>query len=347
MQSRPLLTSLTRTAHLEAVDYRIVPSERSGWERGDFVAGIVTGSQTKKYRVELTTGRMMDILEGDLLIGALGAREATLEATGSWEEVGDDGIMQLLTGAGLLGKCRSRSAVLPPLIDVRYEGHVIVDQLKASLQRFRVPAESLVYDVPTILLIGSSMSAGKTTAARRIIRMLKGHGYIVAGCKLTGAGRYRDILSMKDAGADLLLDFVDGGLASTIGPETVVRPALRNVLSRVAAYSPDVAVIEAGASPLEPYNGRLAIEMMNDSIRFTVLCASDPYSVLGVTTAYKRRPDIVTGIAASTDAATGLVQRLSGIPAFNILDKHGATVFERAMMERMEPYLQRTTPLEV
>ena len=165
--------------------------------------------------------------------------------------------------------------------------------------------------------------------------------------ELTGAGRYRDILSMKDAGADLLLDFVDGGLASTIGPETVVRPALRNVLSRVAIWSPDVAVIEAGASPLEPYNGRLAIEMLHDSVKFTVLCASDPYSVLGVTTAYNRSPDIVTGIAASTDAATALVRRLSGIPAFNILDKHGATVFERVMMERMEPHLRQSSPLAV
>lgn len=345
MQSRPLLTSLTRTSHLESVDYSLVATDRGDWTRGDFVVGLVTGSPTKRYRVELTTGRMMEILEGDLLIGALGAREATLEATGSWEDVGRDGMMHLLTGAGLLGKCRSRSAVLPPLIDIRYSGHVFVDEAKATLERFRVPVETIAYDIPTVLLIGSSMSAGKTTAARRIIRMLKSHGYSVAGCKLTGAGRYRDILSMKDAGADLFLDFVDGGLASTIGPENVVRPALDNVLSRVAHYSPDVAVVEAGASPLEPYNGRLAIEMMNDSVKFTVLCASDPYSVLGVTTAYNRSPDIVTGIAASTDAATTLVRRLSGIPAFNILDKHGATVFERVMMERMEPHLRRSSPV--
>lgn len=345
MQSRPLLTSLTRTSHLTSVEYSLAESARGNWARGDFVAGIVTGSPTKRYRVELTTGRMMEILEGDMLIGALGSREATLEATGSWEDIGLDGMMHLLTGAGLLGKCRSRSAVLPPLIEIRYSGHVIVDGEKATLERFRVPVATVEYHVPTVLLIGSSMSAGKTTAARRIIRMFKSHGYTVAGCKLTGAGRYRDILSMKDAGADLLLDFVDGGLASTIGPETAVRPALSNVLSRVALYSPDVAVIEAGASPLEPYNGRLAIEMMNDSVKFTVLCASDPYSVLGVTTAYNRSPDIVTGIAASTDAGTALVQRLSGIPAFNILDKHGATVFERVMMERMASYLRRSAPV--
>ena len=35
---------------------------------------------------------------------------------------------------------------------------------------------------------------------------------MVIGTKLTGAGRYRDILAMRDAGADYIFDFVDAGL---------------------------------------------------------------------------------------------------------------------------------------
>lgn len=36
----------------------------------------------------------------------------------------------------------------------------------------------------------------------------------VAGAKLTGAGRYRDILAMSDAGAEIIQGFVDVGLLS-------------------------------------------------------------------------------------------------------------------------------------
>jgi hypothetical protein len=73
---------------------------------------------------------------------------------------------------------------------------------------------------------------------------------------------------------------------------------------------------------------------------FTVLCASDPYAVLGVTNAYRLRPDVVTGIAASTDAATSLVGKLSGLPAFNVMDKTGAEQFEMLMMQTIGPVVQ-------
>jgi uncharacterized NAD-dependent epimerase/dehydratase family protein len=58
------------------------------------------------------------------------------------------------------------------------------------------------FALPTVLMVGTSMSAGKTTTARVVVRLLGEAGLSVVGAKLTGAGRYRDILSMQDAGAD-------------------------------------------------------------------------------------------------------------------------------------------------
>ena len=49
---------------------------------------------------------------------------------------------------------------------------------------------------------------------------------MVIGTKLTGAGRYRDILAMQDAGADYIFDFVDAGLPSTVVSEREYRRAL-------------------------------------------------------------------------------------------------------------------------
>jgi hypothetical protein len=165
------------------------------------------------------------------------------------------------------------------------------------------------------------MSAGKTSSARVIVRLLKEAGLRVIGAKLTGAGRYRDILCVKDAGADWIFDFVDVGLPSTVCPSDEYRAALRQLLARMMQVDGDVVVAEAGASPLEPYNGATAISEIKANVRCAVLCASDPYGVVGVSTAFNRRPDLVAGAAANTTAGIELVDKLSGLKALDLLDK--------------------------
>ena len=77
---------------------------------------------------------------------------------------------------------------------------------------------------------------------------------------------------------------------------------------------------EAGASPLEPYNGDAAVRMLGANVCCTVLCASDPYAVVGVREAFKIKPDIVTGPTANTQAGIDLVRKLTGLEALNLLD---------------------------
>ena len=97
-----------------------------------------------------------------------------------------------------------------------------------------------------------------------------------------------------------------------------VREALSYLLSLVEAEEPDVLVAEAGASPLEPYNGEIAKEVIRDHVRFKLLCAQDPYAVVGVMSAFERQPDLVAGGAANTTAGIRLVKRLSGLDAMNL-----------------------------
>jgi len=137
---------------------------------------------------------------------------------------------------------------------------------------------------------------------------------------LTGAARYRDMLSFADAGASAIYDFVDAGLPSSAVDEDTYRKALPYLLSLISKAKPDVVVAEAGASPLEPYNGAIAKEMIRDHVKFKLLCAQDPYAVVGVQHAFQRSPDLVAGGAANTDAAIALVQKLAGLPALNLMD---------------------------
>lgn len=318
---RYIFASLTRISDLPDAKIEVEKINRDRWATGDYVVGEVYGGPSVLYRVELSNGRMMPVAEGDLVVGALGKRSATHETTGDWERIGPDGTMAAMTSAGLFGQIISRSSLMPPFLKLVYQGHVLVGGEKVGMKDYVVSVPARKFETPVILLIGSSMSAGKTTTARVLIRLLKRMGLRVTGVKLTGAGRYRDVLAMYDAGADHIFDFVDEGLPSTICDEAEFRAAARNLLSRMAAFDADVAVVEAGASPLEPYNGEAAFDVLKDNIRLTVLCASDPYAVVGVNEAFGHRADLVTGLATNTHAGIALIKRLTKMPALNVLEK--------------------------
>lgn len=319
MRGRYTLTSLTRISDLEAEPFTLERLPRPDWATGDYVAVEVLEA-TSGQRLELPSGRLMDVLEGDLAIGALGARHATLEATGTWREVGEDGRLSFLTGAGLLGRCTSLAHDHRPLTKAVYRGHVHREGRPARMEDYVEEVPPMPLEAPVVLIVGTSMSAGKTTTARVLVRLLKAEGMRVVGAKLTGAGAYRDALSMRDAGADAAFDFTDGGLPSSVVPAESYRPALQVLLSRIAGLKPDVAVVELGASPLEPYNGASALEALRDRVAFTILCSSDPYAVIGLTKAYEVPIDLVTGPATNTLAGRELTEELTGIPTVDVRD---------------------------
>ncbi len=311
--------SLARISDLEQVEFKVQRLPRTDWETADYVVAEVTSRPGPFNRIELKTGRLVEVLQGDQVLGALGKRAATLEATGDWERIEGDR-MDLLTPAGLFAKETSHSGALAPFPELIYQGHVLVGGRKTNMRDYAISAPHRHFSVPTILIVGTSMSAGKTTAAKILIRKLKESGLKVIGAKLTGAGRYRDVLSFGDAGADHIFDFVEMGFPSTVCPTEDYRKALEPLLSHMMSLSPDVMVAEVGASPLEPYNGKTAIEMLGDNIIFRILCASDPYAVAGIVNAFSHRPDLVTGLCASTEAGITLVHQLTGLKALNTLD---------------------------
>jgi hypothetical protein len=317
--TRYVLTSVTRIGDLAENTFDVAKLDREQWGTGDYVVAEMIDASG--YRtVELPNGRMMDVAEGDLLIGAFGARAATIEACGDWQAIDTD-VFEALTPAGLFGRLTSASPFISKLQSLRYVGHVQRGGEKITMKSVLAPVRSQPLNAPFVLITGTSMSSGKTISGRLIVRLLSRLGLKVVGAKVTGAARYRDVLSYLDAGAVRVFDFVDAGLPSTVTDTADFAQCLDRLLSLIAAEKPDVVVAEAGASPLEPYNGKTAIEVLGDRVRFNVLCASDPYAVLGVATAFDRQPDVVAGGAANTTAAIELVQKLSGLKAMNLLSK--------------------------
>jgi hypothetical protein len=338
-------TSVTRRVRSGPGPLSFAPLDREGWDDGHVVVCEATGA-AGHGTVEQAAGRIVEVVPGDLIAGALGVRRATLEVVGDHRDVGADLALATLTRGGVLGAITAASRQARPyVVNLAYRGHLRAAGAPVRLRDIALSEPAVEPALPpTVLLVGSSMSAGKTTAARAIIRVLRAQGRHVAGVKLTGVGRYHDVLSMRDAGARAIFDFVDGGLPSTVADADEVAGCCRRVLGAVAAAEPDVLVAEVGASPLEPYRSEVAIALLQEATRLVVLCASDPYAASGVIEAFGLTPDLIAGRATSTPAGIALAEALTGCPAVDVTDPASRPALAAALSGALG--LQERTPSE-
>jgi hypothetical protein len=335
MEPRYVFTALTRIADLHEQNFEVKKLEKSEWDTGDYVVCKITEVPSHNAKLELPNGRLRGVMEGDIVVGAFGIRHATLEATGSWKEIGEDGKFHILSWGGLLGKLTSKSAFISPFMQVKYLGHACRGGKKCVMNDFIKTVPHREFSVPVVLFIGTSMSAGKTTSARIVTSLLKQAGQKVVGAKITGTGRLKDILAMKDVGADKVMDFTNAGLPSSICPQDEYSEKLDYLLDLVAHEEPDVAVVEIGASPLEPYNGDIAYNRIREYVKCVILSASDPYAVYGLMKAFDIKPDIVTGISSNTLGGRELVERLCGVTALNLLDSESIPRLKSILRQRL------------
>jgi len=331
-----IFTSVTRISDLAEEEFDVEKKAKNHWETGDYVVCRIAKAGSDLLKIELPNGRMRGIMGDELIVGALGERHATLEATGTWKEVKEDNQLNVLTSGGLLGKLTSKSVFIPELIEIEYKGHVTRNGEKVIMDDFVMPMPHLPFKTPVVLFVGTSMSAGKTTSARIVANLFKQAGHKVVGAKLTGAGRLKDILAVKDVGADAVFDFVDAGLPSSICPRKTYAKKLLYLMDCISSVRADVAIIEIGASPLEPYNGDMAIEAMREHVKCTILSASDPYAVFGLMKAFDIIPDIVSGISTNTRGGRDLVENLCGVRALNLIDPKTLPTLRSILNEHLE-----------
>lgn len=308
-------------------------------EEGVLVAVRVLNNKTRYNQLELTSGRMAAVNQGDVVVGALGHRKALRGYSGHLPthlEVGDS--VQLLNIGGVLGICDSANPdvgapfdceVLGTVLHFPYLGERIGVPARAGSSRLDEAAVLDTQGVPVIALAGTCMDSGKTAAACAIVGRLRHRGLHVAACKATGVSLRRDILTMEDAGASDTMIFSDLGVVTTTAENG---PALtRSLLSGLAKLEPDVIVLELGDGLLGAYGVEaiLSDELIRDAFTAVILCANDPVSAWGgariLRDNFSIEPAVVTGPA--TDNAVGVDQineRLS-IPAINALS-HGVAL---------------------
>lgn len=302
-------------------------------EEGVLIAVRVLNNKTRYNQLELTSGRMATVNQGDIVVGALGHRKALLGYSGHLPEALEVGsTIQILNIGGVLGMCDSANPdvgapfdceVLGTVLHFPYLGERIGVPARVGARELDINAGLDTRAVPVIALAGTCMDSGKTAAACAIVSRLRHRGLKVAACKATGVSLRRDILAMEDAGAAHSMIFSDLGVVTTTSENG---PALtRALLSDLAELRPDVIVIELGDGLLGAYGVEaiLADKDIRDAFTAVILCANDPVAAWGGARILREQfdiePAVVTGPA--TDNAVGIDQikeRLS-LPAINAL----------------------------
>jgi hypothetical protein len=302
-------------------------------DEGVLVAVRVLNNKARYNQLELTSGRMATVNQGDVIVGALGHRKALRGYSGHLPTalaVGDT--VQLLNIGGVLGLCDSANPdvgapfdceVLGTVLHFPYLGERIGLPARAGASEFDIDATLDTKGVPVIALAGTCMDSGKTAAACAIVSRLRHLGFSIAACKATGVSLRRDILAMEDAGAAETMIFSDLGIVTTTAENG---PALtRALLSTLAADKPDVIVLELGDGLLGAYGVEAILTDKNirSALTAVVLCANDPVSAWGgaklLRDQFNIEPAVVTGPATDNSVGVDQIAERLSLPGINAL----------------------------
>lgn len=302
-------------------------------EEGVLIAVRVLNNKTRYNQLELTSGRMATVNQGDIVVGALGHRKALRGYSGHLPtdlEPGDT--IQLLNIGGVLGHCDSANPDVGPPFDCEvlgtvlhfpYLGERIGVPARAGATSLDVDATLDTQGVPVVALAGTCMDSGKTAAACAIVGRLRHLGRTVAACKATGVSLRRDILTMEDAGASETMIFSDLGVVTTTANNG---PALtRALLNSLAKNKPDVIVLELGDGLLGAYGVEaiLSDPTIRSALTAVILCANDPVSAWGgariLRDEFGIEPVVVTGPVTDNAVGVDLIAERLSLPAINAL----------------------------
>ena len=198
----------------------------------------------KQTKLELTDGRKAHLFPGDEIMVCYGDRYAPDQYEA---RIGPDlSPCDLVASGGLAATEVSRRIGLLPPTQITPIGLVAgADGSRLNAMQFRIDAPDCKPDIPAVLSLGTSMNAGKTLTATSLMRGFKRMGFKVAAMKITGTGSGGDMWIVRDAGADVALDFTDAGYSSTYMISVPdIETATYRLMNHAAALGCDVAVIE-------------------------------------------------------------------------------------------------------
>ncbi len=302
-------------------------------EEGVLIAVEVLNSKSNYNTLELTSGRMAQVKQGDVLVAALGHRKALFGYSGHLPtKLAPGDTVQLLNLGGVVGICDSINPshgrpfdcrVLGTVLDFPFLGERVGVPARVANREFKADRPLNGHGIPVVALAGTCMNSGKTAAACAVVSRFRHNGLVVDAFKATGVALRRDILAMEDAGARNISMFSDYGIVATT--EANASALARNLLADLYEQKPDVIVCELGDGLLGAYGVQAILH--DDEIRSrltaVVLSANDPVSAWGgvklLREEFAIEPAAVTGPATDNQVGIDIIRARSNVPAINAM----------------------------
>ena len=236
--------------------------------------------------------------------------------------------VDLVARSGVIGQVRVRnSRVLAPTT-VRVLGRVLDKEGRplSTLDHSLVQPQITEKKTPRskmVLVVGTAMNSGKSTAAVAVAWALTTMGHRVRASKVTGTASLKEILHMNDAGASVYNDFTYLGYPSTyLLDEAEVLQIFNQLDLKFANNARNFWVVEVADGLLQRETAMLLTSPeVTERIHRLVFCASDVFGAIGgihvLANTYELQPDAISGIVASSPLGIRELTDYTRVPAFD------------------------------
>jgi hypothetical protein len=333
-----VVDKIASIAQAAALGHELRVADEIPSEEGVMIVAEILNNKSTYNTLELASGRMAKVARGDVVVGALGPRQALFGYSGHVPDSLRPGdIIQMLNIGGVMGVCDSATPdkgrpfdcrVLGVVLQFPFLGERIGVPARVGYRRVNPEAALDARGVPVVALAGSCMEAGKTAAAAAIVARMRHRGLVVDAFKATGVSLRRDIMAFEDAGARKTMIFTDLGVVTTSARNG---PALtRTMLTELAAGKPDVIVFELGDGLLGSYgvDAILAAPDIRAALSGVVLSANDPVAAWGGVRLLRERfhiePCMVTGPATDNQVGVDIIGQQLRVGAINAISNPAA-----------------------
>ena len=289
---------------------------------GDLALARIT-RVVRHTRIQLVSGRRASLFEGDTIIAAYGARYATDQTEARVPE--HLGPCHLVAAGGVIGKVQRWHDGLRRSTQVEPLGLLADAQgLPLNMARYGIPEPGSARAMNVILVVGTGMNSGKTTAAAHIIRGLTRLGYRAAGIKATGTGAGNDVWMYEDAGAALALDFSDAGFPSTYRiPTAELEKAYRRLTGHAAEAGMEFAVVEIADGLLQTETAALLTETaVGEGYSGLVVCAADALGAQAGVEWLERRGHRIDCVSGSITASPLASEEAAAVTRLPLASRH-------------------------
>jgi hypothetical protein len=272
-------------------------------------------------RIQWPSGRRAMLFPGDEIVVAYGNRYAPDQ----FEAIVPDSLSEchLVASGGVAGKVLSRHGGLKSPTVIKPIG-LLGDAYgkPINLDRYRLPKVHSVQKRATIIAVaGTSMNAGKTTAAAHLIKGLVRAGCRVAAVKITGTGAGNDLWMYQDAGAAPTLDFTDVGHASTYRASSLeILECFTTLLAHAQVPGITHVVLEVADGLLQRETASLLqSSAYRNMVDGTIFCASDALgAAAGVEWLEQRAVGVlaVSGVVSASPLGSTEARNATRLPVF-------------------------------